>query len=54
MELHNGVGYALKRNNGDEAKAKDFVRALFHNVAVEDSGGRSATITFVSAALATC
>ncbi len=40
-------GYALKRNNGDEAKAKDFVKALFHNVAVQDSGGRSATITFV-------
>ena len=40
-------GYALKQNNGDEAKAKDFVKALFHNVAVQDSGGRSATITFV-------
>jgi sulfate transport system substrate-binding protein len=40
-------GYALKRNNGDDAKARGFVKALFHNVAVQDSGGRSATITFV-------
>jgi len=40
-------GYALKKNNGDQAKAKDFVKALFHNVAVQDSGARGATITFI-------
>ena len=40
-------GYALKKNDGDKAKAKDFVKALFHNVAVQDTGARNATITFV-------
>src|SRR5580704_5801817 len=40
-------GYALKRNNGDEAKAKDFVTALFKNVPVLDTGARGATTTFV-------
>ena len=40
-------GYALKQNNGDEGKAKEFVKALFHNVAVQDTGARNATITFV-------
>lgn len=40
-------GYALKKNGGDEAKAKDFVKALFKNVPVLDSGARGATNTFV-------
>ena len=40
-------GYALKHNGGDEAKAKDFVRALFKNAPVLDTGARGATITFV-------
>ena len=40
-------GYALKANNGDEAKAKDFVAKLFKNVPVLDTGARGATITFV-------
>lgn len=40
-------GYALKQPGGDEAKAKDFVRALFKNVKVLDSGARGATTTFV-------
>jgi sulfate transport system substrate-binding protein len=40
-------GYELKRNGGDEAKAKEFVRALFKNVAVLDTGARGATTTFV-------
>ena len=39
-------GYALKKNNNDEAKAKDFVARLFKNVAVLDSGARGATTTF--------
>jgi len=40
-------GFALKKNNGDEAKAKDFVTRLFRNVPVLDSGARGATTTFV-------
>jgi sulfate transport system substrate-binding protein len=40
-------GYALKKNNGDEKKAKDFVTALFKNVPVLDTGARGATTTFV-------
>jgi len=40
-------GYALKRWKGDEAKARDFVAKLFHNVPVLDSGARGSTTTFV-------
>ncbi|GEB32830.1 MULTISPECIES: sulfate ABC transporter substrate-binding protein [Brevibacillus] len=40
-------GYALKKNGGDEAKAKEFVGALFKNVPVLDSGARGSTTTFV-------
>jgi len=40
-------GYALKKNNGDEAKAKEYVAALYKNVPVLDSGARGATTTFV-------
>ncbi|MFO1519986.1 MAG: sulfate ABC transporter substrate-binding protein [bacterium] len=40
-------GYALKKNNGDEAKAKDFVSRLYKNVPVLDSGARGSTTTFV-------
>jgi sulfate transport system substrate-binding protein len=39
-------GYALRKNGGDEAKARDFVKALYGNVAVLDSGARGATTTF--------
>jgi sulfate transport system substrate-binding protein len=39
-------GYALKKDSS-EAKAKDFVAALYRNVAVLDSGARGATTTFV-------
>jgi sulfate transport system substrate-binding protein len=39
-------GDALKRNNGDQAKAQEFVAALFKNVSVLDTGARGATITF--------
>jgi sulfate/thiosulfate-binding protein len=38
--------HALKKGNGDEAKAKEFVRALFKNVPVLDSGARGSTTTF--------
>ncbi|ELK40557.1 sulfate ABC transporter substrate-binding protein [Brevibacillus agri] len=40
-------GYALKKNGGDEAKAQEFVAALFKNVPVLDSGARGSTTTFV-------
>jgi len=40
-------GYALKKSNRDEAKAKDFVSRLYKNVPVLDSGARGATTTFV-------
>jgi sulfate/thiosulfate transport system substrate-binding protein len=40
-------GYELKRTNGDEAKAKDFVARLFRNVPVLDTGARGSTTTFV-------
>ncbi|HEY0210931.1 sulfate ABC transporter substrate-binding protein [Acerihabitans sp.] len=40
-------GYALHHNNNDQAKAQDFVKALFKNVEVQDSGARASTNTFV-------
>jgi len=40
-------GYALRHADGDEAKAREFVRQLFGSVPVLDSGGRGATTTFV-------
>lgn len=39
-------GYALKKY-GSEDKAKEFVRTLFNNVPVLDTGARGSTITFV-------
>lgn len=40
-------GYALKKNNGDEAKAKAFVAKFYKNVPVFDTGARGATTTFI-------
>ena len=40
-------GYALKKWNNDEAKAKELVTKIFKNVPVLDSGARGATVTFV-------
>ncbi|AAM83653.1 exported sulfate-binding protein [Yersinia pestis biovar Microtus str. 91001] len=40
-------GYALEHNNNDQAKAQEFVNALYKNVEVLDSGARGATNTFV-------
>ncbi len=40
-------GYALKQPGGSEASAKDFVRRLFKNVPVLDTGARESTNTFV-------
>ena len=39
--------WALKQPGADDAKAKDFVRKLYKNVPVLDSGARGATVTFV-------
>jgi sulfate transport system substrate-binding protein len=39
--------YALEKNGHDDAKARDFVKRLYKNVPVLDSGARGATITFV-------
>ncbi len=40
-------GSELKRTGGDHAKARDFVRRLYANVPVLDSGARAATVSFV-------
>ena len=39
-------GWALGKFGGDEAKAKEFVKKLYANVPVLDTGGRAATTTF--------
>nr|WP_235948780.1 sulfate ABC transporter substrate-binding protein [Paenibacillus glycinis] len=40
-------GYALKHNDHSEAKATSFVKSLYKNVPVLDSGARGSTTTFV-------
>src|SRR5688572_10287369 len=40
-------GYALRQSGNDQDKARDFVRRLYRNVPVLDSGARGATTTFV-------
>jgi sulfate/thiosulfate-binding protein len=40
-------GYALRTNNNDQNKAKEFVTQLYKNVPVLDSGARGSTTTFV-------
>ena len=40
-------GYALRQPGGNEAGAKDFLKKLYKNVPVLDSGARGATTTFV-------
>ncbi|WP_445730677.1 sulfate ABC transporter substrate-binding protein [Methylocystis sp. IM2] len=39
-------GHALKKFNGDEAKAREFVKAIYKNAPVLDTGARGSTITF--------
>ncbi len=39
--------YADKQNGGDEQKDKEFIKKLYQNVLVLDSGARGATTTFV-------
>lgn len=43
--------WAAKQNGGDQEKAKEFVRALFANVPVLDTGARAATTTFAQRGL---
>jgi sulfate transport system substrate-binding protein len=40
-------GHALRRHGGQDARAREFVTALYRNVPVLDSGARGATTTFV-------
>ena len=44
-------GYALKKFNGDDAKAKDYLKALYKNVPVLDTGARGSTVTFAQRGL---
>ena len=39
--------FAKRKNGGDEAKAKEFVKKLYENVPVLDTGARGSTITVV-------
>lgn len=39
-------GFELKRSHGSQEKAKDFVRRIYENVPVLDSGARGSTVTF--------
>ena len=43
--------WAMKQPGGSEAKAKDFVRALYKNVPVLDTGARGSTVTFAQRGL---
>ena len=38
--------YALEKNNHDDAAARDFIKRLYKNVPVLDSGARGSTVTF--------
>ena len=40
-------GYALRKNRGDEGKAREFITRLYRNVPILDTGARGATVTFV-------
>ena len=44
-------GYALKKNGGNEAKARAYVAELYKHVPVLDSGARGATLTFTQRGL---
>lgn len=44
-------GYAWNHSGHDEAKTREFLAALFHNVPVLDSGARGSTTTFVQRGL---
>jgi sulfate/thiosulfate-binding protein len=44
-------GYGLKKFNGDEAKTKELVKAIYKNAPVMDTGARGSTITFAQRGL---
>jgi sulfate/thiosulfate-binding protein len=44
-------GYELHKTGGDEAKAQEFVKKLYKNVPVLDSGARGSTVTFAQRGL---
>src|SRR5215204_6034090 len=44
-------GYALRANNNDEAKAREYLGRLYKNAPVLDTGSRGATVTFTRRAL---
>ena len=44
-------GYALRRPHGNEARAREFVTALYKNVPVLDPGARGSTTTFAQRGL---
>jgi sulfate/thiosulfate transport system substrate-binding protein len=41
------LGFATRHNGGNETRALGFVKGLYHNVPVLDTGSRGATTTFV-------
>ena len=41
-----GYGWALKQNNNDDAKAREYITAFYKHVPVLGSGARDATTTF--------
>jgi sulfate transport system substrate-binding protein len=43
--------YGLKKNHNDDAKARAFVGAVYHNVTVLDAAARASTVTFVERGL---
>ena len=49
--LSRRAGYGLKKFNGDEAKTRDFVAAIYKNAPVLDTGARGSTITFAQRGL---
>jgi sulfate transport system substrate-binding protein len=40
-------GYALDKQQGSQEKAREFVRAIYKNVPVLDTGARGSTVSFV-------
>jgi len=44
-------GYGLKKFGGDETRTRDFVKAIYKNAPVMDTGARGATITFAQRGL---
>jgi sulfate/thiosulfate-binding protein len=44
-------GWAMKQPGGNDASAEAFVKKLYHNVPVLDSGARGSTVTFVERGL---